>query len=444
VTATENKELEVTVEEEDTRRIRLTAEVPGARMEQEMQRAARRIARQTNIPGFRKGKAPYDVIVRRYGEDVVRQEAIEELVEQVYREALEREEILPYAPGTLTETELEPVRFVFDVPLPPVVELGDYRSLRVKPPRVRVTKKEVEEVLEQLRQENAVLEPVQERPAEVGDVAVLKAEGRTGEDQLFMDEEEAELLLDPESDYPVPGFVEAVLGMEVGEERKFSLDMPEDFPFEKGEFEIRLERLFDRILPDIDDDLARTVGNFDSLKELRKTVKEGLLEQKQEAADEEYANEVVQAVTEQSEVSYPQEMLEDNIDTLVQQSASEVQREQRMSLSDYLTAIGKTEEELREELEPRAEERLKRSLVVAKLAAVEDLRVSDEELEEYTTEVSRVWGDRAEEMQEQLHTEENRRFLLNSLLGTKVVNRLVAIASGQAEEESSSEESKEE
>jgi len=143
--------LEITTETLENRQMRLTIEIDDEQAAKGMQRAARQIARQVNIPGFRKGKAPYELIVQRFGEDTVRQEAAEILVEEAFREAMKQEEITPYAPGVLDNVDLDPMSFTFIVPLHPTVELGDYRSYRRKVKKVRVYKKDVQEALEKMQ-----------------------------------------------------------------------------------------------------------------------------------------------------------------------------------------------------------------------------------------------------------------------------------------------------
>ena len=153
--------MEITTEPLESCQLRLTIEVDEERTHQAMRHAARQIAKQANIPGFRKGKAPYELIVQRYGEDTVRKEAAEALVETIFREAIEQEKIKSYAPGKLEEIELHPVTFKFTVSLPPTTDPGDYRDYRLKPPKVRVHKKEIRQALEEIRKQNAILEPVE-------------------------------------------------------------------------------------------------------------------------------------------------------------------------------------------------------------------------------------------------------------------------------------------
>lgn len=426
-------DLEIVKEDLGSRQIRLTVDVGEERVQQEMRKVARRIAREVSIPGFRKGKAPYDVIVQRYGEQTIRQEAAESLLDPIYREALEREEVVPYASGDVETLDVDPLHLVFVVPLPPVVDLGDYRSLRAKFPKIRVKKEEVSQVLDRLREEHIVLEPVEDRGAMAGDGLRIVVQGRA-EDGTSVLDEEGDLVLDPESTRPAIGFHAALVGMLPGEERNFRLEMPDGQPSGEVEFTVRLENLYERTLPSLDDDLARTIGEFDSLRALESRVKEQVRESKRAEAEAKYSDEVVKALIVQAEIKYPPVALEEELDEVMGLFARRVQSNLRMSLEDYVKAAGKTEDELRSELLPQAEERLERGLVLAKLVEAERLTVDDEEVEQRAGRLSQTLGIKAEDAQKQLLSGEGRRAVVNDLLTEKVLRRLTAIARGEAEE----------
>jgi trigger factor len=433
--------LKIATEPLENRQLQLTIEVDEERAQQAMRRVARQIAQQINIPGFRKGKAPYELIVQRYGEDTVRQEAIEMLAEVVYREALKQEDIKPYASATLDEVVLHPVTFKFTVPLPPTVELGDYRDYRLKPRKVRVYKKEVQQALEQIREQNAILESI-DRPVALDDGVVMDLVGRTAEGVEFLTADDVRILLDAESTDPAPGFAEAIVGMEVGEERTFTLTLPVDFPQEElqgqeAKFTVRMTEVYESTLPELDDDLARTVGNFDSLEALEKQVREQLRQVAQEKTDEEYTTQVLETILEQAQVAYPPGMLENTLDEAVEEFERAVKHEARLTLEDYLHLRGQTTEDLREELEPRAAARLKRGLVLGEITMREGLEVNEEEIGAHIEEVSAPWGARADEVRASLSSDAGRQTVRSRLLADKAVQRLVAIARGEAPEPAS-------
>jgi len=436
--------LEIITEPLENRQLRLTIEVDEDRAGKAMRRTARQIAKQVNIPGFRKGKAPYELILQRYGEDTVRREAAESLAQTVYREALEQEKIEPYAPCVLEEVALQPITFTFTVPLRPTVELGDYRTYRLKPRKVRVYKKDVRQALEEMREQNAILELV-DRPAALDDGVVIDLVGRTATGVEFLKRDDIHMLLDATSTDPIPGFAEAVVGMKAGEERTFTQTLPDDFPQEElrgqeAEFTVRMTEVYESTLPELDDDLARTVGNFDSLKELEKHIEGQLRRTAQQKADEEYAAQVLEDVLEQAQVEYPPVMLKEALDEAVKEVEQAAGRELRLSLEDYLRLQSKTLGELREELEPRATARLKRALVMGEIVSREGLEVDEKDIGAHIEGVSALWGDRADEVRSSLNSDEGKRAVLNRLLTDKAVQRLVAIAKGDAPELVSAEE----
>ncbi len=439
--------MEITTESLENRQLRLTIEVDEERAQQAMRRAARQIAKQVNIPGFRKGKAPYGLIVQRYGEDTVRKEAAEALAEAVYREALEQEEIELYAPGGLEEVILHPITFKFTIPLRPTVELGDYRNYRLKPPRVRVSKKQVQQALEEIREQNVILE-LADRPAALGDGVAIDLVGQAAEGVEFLKGDDIRILLDAESADPAPGFAEAIVGMEAGEERTFTLTLPDDFSRQElrgqeAEFTVKMVGVYESTFPELDDDLARTVGNFDSLKELEKHIREQLQQAAQGKADEEYTEQVLEAILEQAQVEYPPVMLEKELDKAVGEVEQAVRREMRLSLEDYLRLQNQTMEGLREELEPRTAARLKRALVLGEVVRQEGLEVNEEEIDAHITNVSGPWGVRADKVRASLSSDEGRQVVRSHLLADKAVQRLVAIAKGEAEEQEAGSEKQE-
>lgn len=427
--------MEITAEPLANRQLRLTVKVDEERVRQAMHRAARKIAKEVDIPGFRKGKAPYDVIVQRFGEDIIRREAADDLVNEVYREALEQEQIAPYDAASLDDTVLNPMTFTFTVPLPPTVDLGDYRAYRLKPPKIKIGKKAVQQALEAIREENAILEAV-ERPAQVGDGIAIDLVGRTTDGVEFLRQEDVHLMLEPERIKLAQGFAEAIVGMAAGEERTFKATPLDDFPREdlrgqEVEFTVKMREVYKNILPNLDDDLARTVGNFDSLKELVRHVREQLEQAARQQAEEAYAEKVLQDIVEQAQVEYPPVMLEEELDRVVKEVEQRVKRETRLSLEDFLRFQKKTMDELRDDLQDEARVRLKHSLVLSEVVRQEGLEADAAEIDARIEETSTAWGVRADEMRAFLNSEPGRRAVRSRLLANKAVQRLVAIARGE-------------
>ena len=430
--------MKITTEPTGERQLTLTIEVDEERVRRAQRQTAREISREVDIPGFRKGKAPYNVVVQRLGPEVVQQELVNHLAEDLYREALEQEGITPYAPGTLENVEFEPLALEFVVPLMPEVDLGDYRSYRREFSQPEVPEEEVEKALEGIREQNAVLNPLERASAE-GDLLEAHLVGQTSDGTVFLDEEEARVLLKPEAGDPIPGLVDALVGLEAGEEQTFTLTLPEDFEIEElrgdeAEFTVTVGKVYERILPDLDDDLARTVGKYDSFAELEEDVRERLRERQRAEAESEYAEQVLEDVIDQAEVSYPPVTLEEALDDAIENYEAQVERREHMMLKDYLRIQGKTMDDLREELRPDVEASLKRSLVLGEIVDQGDIEISEEELDIQIAESAEQYGDQSEAVRAALSRPEAQRDFRNRMLANKAVQRLVAIAKGAAPE----------
>lgn len=431
--------MKITTESAGERQISLIIEVEEERVEQARRRTARQISKEVDIPGFRKGKAPYEVVVQRLGERVFEQELVSELAEDLYREVLEEEEIVPYAPGTLEETTFDPMTLRFTVPLVPEVDLGDFRAYRLEPAEVEIPEDQLDEALEAIRRQNAVLAPL-DRPAAEGDLLVGELVGRASDGTMFLREEDARLLLDPEEGPRLPGLVDGLIGLEEGEKRSFTVVMPDDFEAEElaaeeVTFEVQVEHVYERILPDLDDDLARTVGNHDTFEELETSVRQRLEERERAEVEGAYAERVLQGIIDQATVSYPPVMLEEALEDAVENYERQVERREHMMLEDYLRIQGRSMEELREELKEDVKASLERSLVLGEIVEQEDLEVSEEALDVQIAESSEQYGDKADEVRAVLSAPEGRRGIRNRMLANQAIEHLVAIAKGQVAEE---------
>ena len=264
--------------------LNLTVEVEEERVRPALQAAARRLAKKYPLPGFRPGKAPYETIIRHFGEGAVYEAAIEDLGQKIYEEVLEQEKIEPYAPGQLADMQLKPLVLKFNIPLKPEVEVGDYRALRVPYTPPEVNEAALDEALERLRQRQAIIEPV-DRPAALGDVVIVDVnafinEGENPSDFLLADKDVG-VLLEAAAEWPVHGFAEQVIGIRAGETRKFDLPFPQDYPNSSlqgqlGHFEVTCKEVKSRTLPEWSDELAKELGEYESLEDLRAKVRQEL------------------------------------------------------------------------------------------------------------------------------------------------------------------------
>jgi len=435
--------LKVETKDLEDRQVEITVEVPSDRVQKAMQAAARKLSRRIKIPGFRPGKAPYQVVLNKVGEDEVFEEALDSLGQEIYQSALDDAEIDPYAPGALEEiVSREPLVLRYSVPLAPEIDLGAYRDLRVEFEMAEVSDESVEDVMEDLRQGQALIEPV-DRAAEMDDVVVLDVEGELQDDsasdeERLMSEKNVSVLVEVETDWPVPGVAEHLKGMSTGDEKTFDYTFPEDYPTEdlRGKtatFHITCLDIKSRLVPEWSDDLAKTLGDFENLMDLRVKVREQLKTQLDQQTNSDYAQSVIEQAVEGATVTYPPVLLDREIDDLLHDLGHQLER-QKLTLDDYLKIENKTLSDLREELKPRAETRLKRGLVLGKVVDVEELEVGENEIDAALDQIVAPLEGRSQELRKRLNTPAGRRSVALDLLTDKAVDRLVAIAKGEAPE----------
>ena len=427
--------MKVTAEQLEHCRVALTIEVEEERVQKALRATARRISRQRLIPGFRPGRAPVGVVLRRLGKETVYNALVDDIGEELYEEALEQLDIKTVGQAQLEDVQFEPLVLKLTVHTEPIVELGDYRALRIEPPPVSVSEEQVEEELEKLRERNARWE-LAARPSQLGDRVTVALKGTNSEGQVLVNEERATLRLSLDSSLPT--LHEQLLEMTAGEEREFDFTYPQDFPNpdlagQTLHFQARMLEVRERVLPALDDEWAKTVGDYDSLEDLRLALRAQLEEQAGQEAEREYAEQVVQAVVDQAHIDYPEEMVQRTLDRILFEQDMFLRR-QGLDLDLYLRMEGKTREQLREELREEAEKRLRRSLVLSKVAELEGLEVTPLEVVSYIRLMSSAYGDRAEEARRtMLASESFQESVRQDLLAEKATSRLVAIAKGEVE-----------
>jgi trigger factor len=430
--------LKIETHTHEDRTLHMSVEVPDERVRPVLQKAARELSKRYPVSGFRPGKAPYEHVVRQFGERAVYEVAMDDLSQSVYQEALDQEKIEAYGAASLTDFELKPMVMKFTVPLKPIVEMGEYRALRVPYEAPLVQEEEFQRVLDNLRERQAVLEPV-DRPAAMGDVitADINAflnEGLNPSDFLMTDKDVA-LQLDETADWPMPGFAPRVVGIAASETRKFDLSFADDYANESlrgqmAHFEVTAKEVKARSLPEWNDDLAKEIGEFQTLDELQVRVREDLQKQAERATLREYQDKVLHQLVEQTTVQYPPVLLEQEVDDLIEDLDNRL-REQKLTFEDYLKIEGKTKEQVREEYKPRAEQRLKRALVLGRIVEAEKLEVQPDEVVTQIEQSSALWGEQAARVRDYLSSDKGRQSLVIDMLTNKAVERITAIARGE-------------
>jgi trigger factor len=430
--------------------VKLTAEVEPERFEQAKRRAARKIAKKTKIPGFRPGKAPFHIVQRFVGDNAIFEDGLEILIKELYPEIIEQAEINPYGPGNLENiVELEPLTLEFVIPLAAEVTLGDYVSLRSTYEPKEITETDVDETLNRLRESQAIEEPV-DRPAEDGDrvfvrLQATKVNASEGEEATIIPERQVPFLisLDEENDsqsWPFSGFTKELIGLSAGDKKNLIHTFPEDIEFENlqgvsAEFQVEVEEVKSHTLPEVDDEFAQSVGEFENAKTMLQQIQQELEQQAKTEYNNEYNEGVISQVVEMSEVKYPPQMLENEIDEVIHQLEHRL-KNQNLDLETYMKVRELDEQGLRDDAKPMAESRLKQSLVLMEISKAENIELDQVEVQQETARAYEAMtnympeADLRKVPQDQLITN-----LLNNVMVEmrlrKTVERLQLIARGE-------------
>ena len=431
--------MKISREELPDSQIALEIAVDDERLEKAKASAYRRLASKAKIPGFRPGKAPREVVERHFGEHTILHEAIDRLMPDVYKEALEQEQKDPIEQASFEVVNEEPLVAKFTVPVLPTIEIGDHlTTLHVSRESVEIDVERVQEGLESLRHRYATLEPV-DRPIEWGDIVRADINGTVNGSPLVQ-EEDAEFQLVEDRTISLPGFAEALIGKDKGSEFELELTVPDDAPDEKmrGEqahYHVHVKELKQEVLPELDDEFARGVGEgFDSLEALRTRVETDLRETLEQEEEQRYKDEVLEALVDQVQPQFPPVLIERETGRMVQEQLRQTQTKTRKggdreSLERYLQQVGKSEEELVEEIRPIAEARIRRSLVLSEVTDAEHIEVGDEEVDAEIDRITSGVGEQSEELRRLFSGEEAKENLRRSLTTKKTLDRLVEIAS---------------
>ncbi len=429
--------MELQVEPQENHSVRLTITLDDETVNRARREVARALSKRLHIPGFRPGHAPLGAVVRAVGgEEAFNLELADYLAKQVYPKALDEAKIDPYGPGKIVEVKASPFQIVAHVPLEPTVDLKDYRTIRLPFPEIVVSEEEIEQELEKLREENVIVQLV-ERPAMLGDLVEVWVQAKYQDSGEIALEGEDEMVLTTEGKYELlPGLSEFIVGMSAGERKEFTLTMPEDVSYDTMsgatlDVTIEVKRVNSRTLPDINDELAQTVGNFTTLAELREDLRKKLAKRKEAEEEDNFAVQVLDAFAALAEVRYPPEFIEDQLNKVVEEYFEDIERTLKMPFKEWLKIRNQTEEGIREELRAIAESRGRRGLVMRALAQAEGLTVDDEEVDD---RIAYIAGPRTNAtVMRALNASDLRRTIKSKILSGKVLERMVQIAKGELE-----------
>lgn len=405
------------VEKLEKNMAKLTIEVSAEELEKALQGAYEKNKGKISVPGFRKGKVPRPMVEKMYGKEIFYEDAANALIPDAYEKALDEceEDIVSSPKIDVTQLEAgKPFIFTAEVALKPEVKLGKYKGVKVDKVDAEVTDEEVNAEIEQERERNARNITIEDRPVKDGDMTVIDFEGFV--DGVAFDGGKGE-------NYPltigsgafIPGFEEQLIGAEIGKETEVNVTFPEDYQAEelKGKaavFKCTVKEIKEKELPELDDEFASEVSEFETLAEYKEDVKKNLAEKKEKDAKAAKEDAVIDAIVNDSDMELPEAMIATQQRQLVEDFAQRIQM-QGLSMEQYFQFTGSNYEMLVEQVKPQAEKRIKSRLVLEAVAAKEKMEVSEEEYTKETERMAEAYQMEADKVREMLGEKEKKQIM---------------------------------
>lgn len=410
--------------------VKLTFEVSREEFEKAMNKSYSKNAKKYSVPGFRKGKVPRSVIEKYYTEAVFYDDAINDVLPDAYEAALKEAEIEAAARPEIDVDEIkkgEPVVFTALVTTKPEVELGEYVGIKVNKIEHNVTDEDVEKDIEIARNKNARLVPVEDRAVKSGDLTTIDFAGSC--DGVAFEGGTAENYdLEIGSNTFIPGFEDQIIGKNIGEEFDVNVTFPEEYHASNlagkpAVFKVKVNEIKEKELPELDDDFASEVSEFETLEEYKKSVRERLEKAAADRVKNETENAVIEKVVEACNVEVPAAMINDQTDRMVQDFAQRLQY-QGLDIKSYMQYTSNTIEGFKESFKPQAETRLKTTLVLEAISKAEGIEASDEDVDNKIAEMAKQYNMESDKLKE-LMQESDINGIKEDIVMTKVIDMLV-------------------
>ena len=413
---------------ENNNEVKLEITVEAEKFDGAIKTVFNKNAKYFNIPGFRKGKAPYQIVEKTYGAQIFYEDAFNEIAGQAYEEALKENKIEAVSKPEIDLVQIEKGKnliFTAVVSTKPEVTLGKYKGIEIKKVEYNVSDEDVEHELGHMAEKNARLVSVEDRPVESGDITVIDFEGFV--DGKAFDGGKAENHeLTIGSNTFIPGFEDQIIGMKLEEEKEINVKFPEEYfsanlAGKDAMFKVKLQEIKKKEMPEINDELAKDISEFDTIDELKKSIREKQEEQNKQRAKYETEDEVIKAVCDEAKVDIPNGMIELEIDRMAQDIETRLSY-QGMKLEQYLKMMNKTMEDFRKENREQAENAVKSRLVLEAVEKDAKIEVTEEEISAKIKEMAENYGRKEEEVKD---NPELVKYVGDSLKTEKTIKFLV-------------------
>ena len=413
---------------ENKNELKLEFKIEAEKFDKAIMKVYTKSAKYFNIPGFRKGKAPFNIVERMYGDEIFYEDAFNDLVPEIYEKEIEENKIEAVSKPDINIVNMkkgEDLVFTAIVQTKPEVVLGKYKGVELKKVEYPVTDEDVEHELSHMQEHNARTITVEDRPVQEKDIAVIDFAGYV-DDKAFEGGTAENYELEIGSKTFIPGFEDQIVGMKIDEEKDVKVKFPEDY-FSKdlagkdATFKVKLHEIKEKKLPELDDEFAKDVSEFDTLKDLKASIKEKKQAENDHRAKHETENLAIEAVSNETNIDIPSGMVETEIDAMIRDLEQQLSY-QGINLDQYLKMMNMTREQVESNYKEQAEKNVKSRLVLEAIVKEEKIEASQEEINSKIKEMATNYGRKEEELSK---NEALKEYLANNIKTEKAIELIV-------------------
>ena len=417
--------MNVKVEKKENSKVEIEFTMDKKQFEEELEKAYKQNAKKFKVPGFRAGMVPRAIVEQTYGESVLYEFVIENTVDDAYRTAVVENNLDIVSRPELDIKQIGKDKdfiFVVNVCVKPEATVKDYKGIEVKKVSTRVTKKDVDAELEKIREKNARIVTVEDRELKNGDISIIDFEGFT-DGKAFEGGKAENFELTIGSGQFIPGFEDQMIGMKVNEERDINVKFPEEYHVKDlagkdATFKVKLHEIKEKVLPEIDDEFAKDVSEFDNLEDYKKDLNKKIKADKENHAKIDMEQEAIDKFIEKVEVTIPEEMIDSEVDKMIEEMNANLSY-QGLNIDQYLQYIGTTLDEYKKQMRDQAQRRIKLDLGLEYVAKEEKVEVEEKDIDEKIKELAAQYGNKDDESL--LKNENARNYMRQQLVYEKTM-----------------------
>lgn len=421
--------MEIKVENtENKNEVKISFKVEAEKFENAIKSVYSKNAKYFVIPGFRKGKAPFNIVEKRYGDEIFYEDAFNELVPEIYENAIKEKNVAAVSQPKIDIQKMkkgEDLEFTATVQTKPEVKLGKYKGIELKKVEYTVSDEDVNHEIGHMQEKNARVTTVEDRPVQSKDITTIDFEGFV-DGKAFEGGKAEGHELEIGSNTFIPGFEDQIIGMNKDEERDINVKFPEDYYSKElagkdATFKVKLHEIKEKKLPDLDDEFAKDVSEFNTLKELKDSIKDKKQKENDNKAKREIEDAAIEKVCENTPVDIPSGMIDSEVANMVSEMEQQLSY-QGISLDQYLKIMNKTRAEIEDNYKAQAEKNVKARLIIEAIIKEENIVASEEEIAEKLKEMANNYGRKIEDLEKNEHLKE---YIAESIKAEKAIDLIV-------------------